>query len=327
MSTRDAVTGSTGYSGKYITRRLLARGHRILNLTGHPERPNDFGDAVTAAPFRFDEPDELARSLAAVDTLYCTYWVRFPLGDQTHARAVRNTKVLFDAAERAGVRRVVYVSITNPSRASRLTYFSGKAELEDHLRSKSLSHAILRPAVLFGGGVGEDILINNIAWFLRRLPVFGIPGDGTYRLQPIHVEDQADLAVAQGARDESVTLDATGPETFRFVDLVRLIKQEIGSKALLVRMPPWMAHAATRAMGVIVRDVILTRDEVIGLMDDLLVTRSESSGSTRLTAWLKESAPTLGRTYANEIARRTVSARRGSSSASGRGRPAGTARR
>jgi NADH dehydrogenase len=106
------------------------------------------------------------------------------------------------------VQRIVHVSITNPSEESPLEYFSGKARLEQALAATAMSYAILRPTVLFGK---EDILINNIAWALRRLPVFGVFGDGHYRLQPIYVDDLAQLAVEQGANRENVVIDAIGP--------------------------------------------------------------------------------------------------------------------
>ena len=213
-----AVTGAFGYSGKYIARRLLDAGQRVITLTNSIDRANPFGGQIPAYPFSFDRPDELARALDGVEVLYNTYWVRFNHPLFTHADAVRNTLSLFDAARRAGVRRVVHISITNPSEDSPLEYFSGKARLERGLRESGLSYAILRPTVLFGK---EDILINNIAWALRHLPVFGVFGDGSYRLQPIYVDDLAELCVAGGAGQENVVVNAIGPETFAYRELAR----------------------------------------------------------------------------------------------------------
>ena len=213
-----AVTGAFGYSGKYIAQRLLAEGRRVITLTNSTDRANAFGGRLAVHPFNFDQPDDLARSLEGVDVLYNTYWVRFNHKRFTHADAVRNTLALFEAARRAGVRRVVHVSITNPSEDSPLEYFSGKARLERALAESGLSYAILRPTVLFGK---EDILINNIAWVLRHLPVFGVFGDGRYKLQPVYVDDLAALAVAWGGAAEDRIINAIGPETFTYRELVR----------------------------------------------------------------------------------------------------------
>jgi len=302
-SVLDAVTGASGYSGKYIARRLLANGRRVMTLTGHPERPLPFEGLVDVRPYDFERPDRLARSLEEVDTLYNTYWVRFPYGEMTHERAVANSRALFEAARQAGVRRVVHISITNPSHDSPLPYFKGKAQLEKALIESGLSYAILRPAVLFGGESGEDILLNNIAWLLRRFPAFAVPGMGRYRLQPIHVEDLAGLAVEAGGRDENVIVDAVGPETYAFADLVHLVKQQIGSEALVVHTPPQAAYLLSQVISRFVGDVLLTQDEIEGLLGDLLISEEEPTGQTRLSDWLAANAHRIGVGYASEVAR------------------------
>jgi len=295
------VTGAFGYSGRYIAERLLGAGHRVRTLTNSPDRQHPFGDRVKAYPFDFDDPEQLARSLEGARVLYNTYWVRFNHADFRYAQAVANTRVLFAAARRAGVARVVHVSITNPSEDSPLEYFRGKALLERDLRASGLSYAILRPAVLFGG---DDILINNIAWALRHLPVFGVFGDGEYRLQPNHVQDFADLAVAQGVERADRIIDAIGPETYGYRELVHGLARIIGVRRPIVSVPPSFGYAAGWLLGKLLRDVVITRDEVEGLMQGLLATSSEPTGHTKLSSWAREHAATLGRRYATELGRR-----------------------
>jgi NADH dehydrogenase len=296
-----AVTGAFGYSGKYIARRLLEAGHGVLTLTNSSTREDPFGGRVRVHPFHFDDPSKLTDSLRGVDVLYNTYWVRFNHRTFTHARAVGNTRVLFDAARDAGVRRIVHVSITNPSAESDLEYFRGKAQLEAALRETGVSHAILRPTVLFGK---EDILINNIAWMLRRFPVFGVFGDGAYRLQPIHVDDLANLAVEYGALKENATADVIGPESFTYRELVREIGRIIGKPRPIVSVPPWFGYLVGAALGKLLGDVVVTREEIKGLMDDLLHVDSPALGTTRLTRWAAENRDSLGKRYASELARR-----------------------
>lgn len=296
-----AVTGAFGYSGKYIAHRLLAAGHRVITLTNSTDRANNFGGRLPVYPFHFDRPDELAASLAGVGTLYNTYWVRFNHKLFRHADAVRNTLILFEAAQRAGVRRIVHVSITNPSQDSPLEYFSGKARLERALLESGLSYAILRPTVLFGK---EDILINNIAWLLRHLPLFGVFGDGSYRLQPVYVDDLAALAVAQGAAGENVILNAIGPETFTYRQLVETIARLIGARRPVIGVPPGVGYWAGRLVGGLMGDVTITREEIDGLMADLLYVETPPTGTTKLSDWIAAHADTLGRRYTSELARR-----------------------
>jgi len=298
---RHVVTGALGFSGRYIATRLLDRGETVHTLTNSPRRPDPFRGAVTASPFHFDEPERLVAALRNTDVLYNTYWVRFDHRDFSHAQAVADTKTLFTAARDAGVGRVVHVSITNPSEESDLPYFRGKAQLERTLKESGLSHAILRPAVLFGK---EDILVNNIAWALRRLPVFGVFGRGDYRLQPIHVDDLAALAVRQGQETQDCTVDAIGPETFTFRGLVETIGTIIGKRRRIVSVSPGVGYRVASVIGKLVGDVFLTREEIAGLMRGLLCTDSAPAGSTRLTEWAKEHADRLGARYASELARR-----------------------
>jgi len=296
-----AVTGAVGYSGKYIARRLLDEGRTVITLTDSTRRRNPFGDAVRAHPFNFDRPERLTDVLRGVSVLYNTYWVRFNHRTFTHARAVENSQTLFRAAAEAGVERVVHVSITNPSEDSDLEYFSGKAKLERALRESGVSHAILRPAVLFGK---EDILVNNIAWMLRKFPVFGVFGRGDYRLQPIYVDDLARLAVEMGRSREDRVIDAIGPETFTYRELVERIGRIIGKQRPMMSIPPAVGYLASVLVGKLVGDVIVTRDEIRGLMSGLLYVESPPAGNTKLTDWATENAASLGFRYASELARR-----------------------
>ena len=296
-----AVTGAFGYSGKYIARRLLTAGERVITLTNSLHRPNPFGERVKAYPFHFDKPQQLVKSLTGVSVLYNTYWVRFNHKTFRHADAVANTLTLFAAAKEAGVRRVVHVSITNPSEDSPLEYFRGKAQLERALVESGLSYAILRPAVLFGK---EDILINNIAWLLRRLPVFGVFGDGRYRLQPIYVDDLARLAVEQGRAADNAIINAIGPETFTYRQLVQTLADILGLRRIILPVPPVVGYWAGALIGRLTGDVTITREEIAGLMADLLYVDAPPAGQTRLTDWARANADTLGVRYANELARR-----------------------
>ena len=297
----DVVTGAFGYSGKYITQRLLALGHSVRTLTNSFHRPNPFGSQVQSFPFNFNDLDKLTDSLRGATVLYNTYWVRFDYADFSHIVAIENSLRLFAAAKQAGVRRVVHISITNPSETSYLPYFSGKARLERGLIESGFSYSILRPAVLFGP---EDILINNIAWALRHLPIFGIFGDGSYWIQPIYVDDLAKLAVEHGQDQTSQIIDAVGPETFTYRELIRTIGSVIGKNRPVISVSPDLGYLAGWLIGKMMGDVLITRDEITGLMQDYLYTNSPPVGTTHLTEWAKEHASTLGIHYASELRRR-----------------------
>ena len=304
-----AVTGAFGYSGRYIARRLLRAGKTVRTLTNSPDRTGEFQKQLQEGqlqvfPLSFDNPERLAESLQDVSVLYNTYWVRFNHRNFNHSIAVENTQKLFAAAKKAGVKRIVHTSITNPQSDSPLEYFSGKAVLEQALIESGIAHTILRPTVLFGD---EDILINNIAWMLRRFPVFGVFGSGQYKLQPIYVDDFASLVVQGGKSSENETINAIGPETFSYRELVATMAETIrGKKLPIVSIPDNLGLLIGNIIGFCTGDVVITRAEIEGLKSNLLYVDTPPTGTTRLTDWLREHRDTVGTRYASELSRRKM---------------------
>ncbi len=303
VAEKHVVTGAFGYSGRYITKKLLAEGVQVVTLTGSMARSQPFGSNVSVHPLCFEDIDRMAAAMEGASVLYNTYWVRFNRPGQgfNHETAVANSFRLLEAARRAGVKRVVHISITNPSLESPFEYFRGKAQIEERLKSSGLSYAILRPAVLFGG---EDILVNNIVWTLRKFPVFGLPGRGQYRLQPIHVEDLATLAVQQGKMRDNLVVNAVGRDLFTFRELVCRLGEVTGHNRPIVPIPLGAAFCAAWMVGQFMGDVFLTYDELRSLAADLLATDSPGLGEIRLLDWADSCKDDLGRCYASEIARR-----------------------
>jgi NADH dehydrogenase len=306
MTQTDVVTGAFGYSGAAIARELRAAGHQVRTLTGHPGRA-PAGSDIDVRALDFTDPAGLERDLRGAHTLYCTYWVRFARGDATRQSAVDNSRALFDAASRAGVARIVYVSILHADPASPYPYFAGKGELERHLAALGVPHAIVRPAILFGDSTGRgpeaSVLVNNIAWLLRHLPVFAIGDGGRYRVRPTHVDDLARLCVALGGRTDNVTLDAVGPESLPFRDLVAAIRAATGSRALLLPVPGIAMPPMSAVLGALLRDVLLTTEEYRSMRDGLADSDAPSTGEESLTAWITGHGADLGRSYANELDR------------------------
>ena len=291
------VTGAFSYTGRYVTRRLLDQGVRVRTLTRSPDAEDPFGGRVETAPLDFSDPDGLRRSMQGAGVFYNTYWIRYAHGRITFDLAVENTRTLFEAAKRAGVGRIVHFSVTNVSSGSGLPYFSGKAQVEDMLKGLGVPYAIIRPTLVFGVG---DLLLNNMAWALRRFPVYG---SGDYPVQPIYVEDLAAQAVEAGSQSETSVADAAGPDTLSFEALLRLLASSMGVRRWFPHTPPRVGLALTGLVGLLMRDMALTRDEVVGLMDGLLTSGEPPTGTTRLTDWLAENGDGLGRRYVSELRR------------------------
>ena len=298
---RDAITGAFGFTGRALAEALLSGGRELVTLS----RRSGAGDPLAARlaavkPLDFDRPSVLAAALEGVDTLYNTYWMRFPRGSRTFDDAVRESNVLFEAAAQAGVRRLVHVSVIGADEAGETPYVRAKGRLEAIVRSCGLRFSIVRPTLTYGP---NDILINNLAWALRRLPVYGIPGRGRYRIQPVHVEDVARICVEAAATEPGGTIDAAGPEALEYRELVALVRGSIRSRAIVLPMPTIAVLAAARVLGLLVGDVVLTRDELRELMSSLLTSSEPPLGRIRLSNWLPEHAGTLGLRWSSELAR------------------------
>lgn len=295
------VTGAFGFTGQYIAKQLLEKGQQVRTLTNSLNRSNPFNGNIRSFVYNFDDFEKLVASLEGASVLYNNYWVRFNHKHFSYTAAVKNSLLLFKAAEKAGVKRIVHISITNPSEDSPFEYFRGKAALEKALIKSGLSYAILRPAVIFGK---EDILINNIAWCLRKFPVFGVFGKGDYKLQPIYVEDLAALAIKQGKEKQNYVIDAIGPETFSYRELVALINKSLELNRPIISIHPHIGYTFGSLVGTLLKDVIITQDEIKGLMENLLYTESQPIGNTKFSEWIKKNVETLGKRYSNELKRR-----------------------
>lgn len=302
---RDAVTGAGGFTGRYIARRLIDAGHQVLNLSRHVPADPILRDQVASAAFNFDRPAALAESLRGVDTLYNTYWIRFARGSTTFDRAVANTATLVDAARAAGIRRIVHLSVVNAPDAPDIPYFAAKARAEQLVLDSGISSAIIRPTLTYGD---DDTLVNNLAWTLRRFPVFGMPGSGRCSLQPVFVDDVAELAVRMGRGITNVTVDAAGPEVFSLREFVEVIRASVGSRSMVMPMPAPLALIASGLIGVLVRDVVLTPDEVAELQASLLTSKGPPTGVTSFSTWVSEQGPRLGRRWASELRRNYATA-------------------
>jgi uncharacterized protein YbjT (DUF2867 family) len=299
-ASRVAVTGSFGFTGRALTERLLAAGSEVVTLTRRSGSGDPLAYRVTVRSFAGASSDELAADLDGVDTLFNTFWLRFPRDGATFEGAVARSAELLAAARDAGVRRVVHVSVVNAAADAATPYVRSKAALEAVVRASGLEWVIVRPTLTYGP---SDILINNLAWALRRLPVYGMPGLGRYTVQPVHVDDVARICVEAAAGPAGVVVDAAGPETMAYRELVDRVRTAVGSRSLVLPMPGAFVLAAARLLGLVVRDVVLTGDEISELTSSLLTSHEPPRGEIRISEWLPANAPALGHRWSSELAR------------------------
>jgi NADH dehydrogenase len=293
------VTGAFNFTGRYIAKELLRSGERVQTLTNHPER-DPFGGGIPSFPLDFSDPEKLIRILQGSKILFNTYWVRYQHGEISHQLAVKNIKILVDCALRAGVKRLVHLSVTNPSLDTNLPYFKGKAEAEELIKRSGISYAIIRPSLIFGL---EDVLINNIAWLIRHFPFFPVFNQGEAWIQPIFAEDNAKIAVEAGFITENLIWDSVGSERFTFAEIVRMLAKAQNRKIWTPKVPNNLTLALSQIIGLFQKDHLLTRDEMIGLLEDRLISNDVPRGTTLFSRWIIENSGSLGTKYLKDFNR------------------------
>ena len=302
MTPLDVVTGASSYTGGYIAEALLREGREVRSLSRRPPgEGHPLAGRVQFSPLRFADFEGLVESFRGAEVFYNTYWIRFPRHGSTFEEAVRNSRTLFAAAEKAGVRRIVHVSVTHATDDLPYPYFRGKAEVERALAEQDVPAGVVRPSLVFGGR--QEILVNNLTWLLRRFPIFFIPGDGRYRLQPVAVQDVARLAVELGKTNERSVIDAVGPETYTFEESIRLLRDAAGTHSGIVHLRPSFVLPVTRVLGASLGDVLVTPDEMGAMTDEVMVSLDPPTGEIRFSAWVREQSEWLGRHYAHELNR------------------------
>ncbi len=298
MTMRKAVvTGAFSYIGSAAAKELLDRGWQVRTLTNR-DAPPDCGQ-ITSAPLKFDR-EHLERELAGADLFVNTYWIRLPYGGQTFESAVGNSKLLLGAAKSAGVDRVVHVSVSNAERGTNLGYYAGKDRVEDFIRSELENYAIVRPTLVVGP---RDVLSSNIAWFLRRFPFFPMPNGGNCRVQPVTLEDTGRIIVDAAECRENQQVDAAGPDIITFREYLLLLQKACGVKRWMPSVPGWLSLFLLKPIGWMLQDIVLTKEELMGLEQELLISHHPPTGTSSVEAWLMENGESIGCAYANDLKR------------------------
>jgi uncharacterized protein YbjT (DUF2867 family) len=297
---RVAVTGAFGFTGRAIARQLVDKGLDVVTLTRRVDHSDPLARSIEAVGLDFGRPADLTAALEGVTTLFNTYWIRFPRGAESFERAVAETAVLIGAARQAGVRRIVHISVVGAAYEAPTPYVRAKAVVEDIVRSSGLEWSIVRPTLTYGP---NDILVNNMAWALRRLPIYGLPGAGTYTIQPVHVDDVARICLELSDGEAGRTVDAAGPDILPFRVMVETVRSAVGSRSIVIPMPGWAVLTAGRLLGVIVRDVVLTPNEIEELTTSFLTSSEPPLGRIRFSEWVAANAGGLGRAWSSELAR------------------------
>lgn len=243
-----AVTGATGFVGSRVVERLLRRDHEVRILTRNPERAGwlrDRGVEVVAGGVESQSP--LRALVAGAGAVVHLVGIIVEVAGQTFERVhVSGTRNVLGAAREAGVPRLVHMSAlgARPDREA-TAYHRTKAAAEELVRTSGVSHAILRPSLIAGQGSPP---LRMMVDMLRLSPVVPVIGDGKYQMQPVAIEDVAEVfAVAVEKPDIRGTFDVAGLDALTYHEMLDLFERALGVKRRRVPVPVGMVRFAAYA--------------------------------------------------------------------------------
>ena len=263
-----ALAGGSGFIGRAIARRLVAGGGiKVRVLSREPDKARAQLDLPGGEFVRADiaKPASLKDALPGADTIVdAIQFDGYPVEDPRRGLTFElidygGAVALIDAAKQAGVRQFIYISGAAADENSTHPGFRAKGRAERAIRESGLTYTIFRPSLVYGP---EDKVVNGLARALRFAPLFGVPGTGRQKVQPVLVDDLAAcVMLAVSGRGRNGTYDVGGPDLMTFDAMMEIIMDASGHRRPLFHIP----ESIMRGIGGLLEKLpnpILSRDAV-----------------------------------------------------------------
>ncbi len=253
-----AVTGATGFIGRFLVPRLLDDGRRVRAVVRDALRAASvLPPAAQRVSGDLADEDALTRALSGARTVI--HLVGIIRGRSSEFAAVHRegTARLLRAARRSGsVDFFIYVSALGADAASINPYLRTKGEAEALVQESGIPFLILRPALVLGRGDGFTTPLVQV---LRQSPVIPIIGSGRYPLRPVAVGDLVTLiSRATDGAIRNLIFTVAGPQEVTYADLVRMLSTTMGLRKPLVRLPLFLVSSAVRGLESAVPNPVLS---------------------------------------------------------------------
>jgi nucleoside-diphosphate-sugar epimerase len=220
---RIAITGGTGFVGGHLAARL---------------NPKDTVVISRRTGVDVENVDALTKAFAGCDVVVHAAGINREIGDQTYQRVhVDGTRAVVEAAQRAGVKRIVMVSFLRARPNCGSGYHETKWAAEEMIRQSGIDHTVLKASMMYGHG---DHMVDHVSRAVKTWPVFATVGYHEQTVRPIPIDDFVDvmLAAAEGRIPES-TVAVMGAEELPLGDAVRRVAAVVGRRPLFIAVPVW----------------------------------------------------------------------------------------
>lgn len=262
-----AIVGATGFVGSHLVPHLVAAGHRVIAISRDGRRLPEWSDAVDPRGADVSTGIGLDEALAGADAIvHLAAIPRETSGRRFEEVNVRGTQRVVAAAERAGIRRLVHLSVLGVADDPKLRYLYSKWRGEKAVRESSLDWVVLRPSLMFGTGDGFFNLVKvTLRWWSPG--IVAIPGKGDERFQPLSVDDLAigvEKSVTDAGRAGSV-YELGGPDHVTYRQIVDAVMQATGMRRLKVGIPIPLISALTAVTDRVLPVFPVSHDQISSL--------------------------------------------------------------
>ena len=256
------VTGGTGVVGRGLIPALkLAGAERIRLLTRHALDDAAAWEGVEPYPGTITDPATVGESAEEFDVVVHIAGIEEEdLPDASFEEInVRGTELIVSECERAGVRKLIFVS-TLKANDPATDYERSKRKAEDVVRKFSGDWVILRPSAVYGPG---DRHVTTLLHLIRAFPAVPVIGDGSQCIQPIWYEDMGNAIVRAIERDDltHTTLPLGGHKTTVRALILELMKVA-GKQPEIVAIPADLALAGTGVADMLGLDIPISETEL-----------------------------------------------------------------
>ena len=259
---RIIVTGGTGFVGRKLVNRLLAKDHSVTVIARREPAEDIFDADVTFLAGSVHDPISLEGAFQGADVVYHLVGIIAETKTDTFEKTVaQGTRNVVDACLRTKVTKLLYLSAMGTSIEAPTAYHRTKFAAEQAVTASGIDFVIFRPSVIFGPGDGFVSLLTRL---IKMSPVTPVIGDGKYKLQPVYIDDVVLAMVQSLATPEAIgkIIELGGPEKLEYLEILNIIKRVLGKSRVNFHIPIWVMKPIAVCLEKIIKPAPITRDQL-----------------------------------------------------------------
>ncbi len=259
---RIAITGATGFIGRNLVENLKKENHALRLLIHSSVVPAESGGKTTVVSGSLEETESLLDLCLDAEVLIHLVGIIVETRNKTFEKTVvQGTKNVVEACQKAGVKRIIYMSAIGANKYGSTVYLRTKHAAEELVKNSGLEYTIFRPSLVYGERDGFLTLQRKI---LRWSPVSPIIGSGKYLMQPVQIEDMVASVRESLTNSDSInkTIEIGGSQRLEYRQIIYLIKRQFGLRRLNLYLPIWLMKITAWFLELFLKPAPVTVDQL-----------------------------------------------------------------